>query len=141
MLTALLKAPAGFAGYRVLAVPSRSPSVELTKATDGDLLEFKPTELTCPAGAHVRMTFFHTGKYIRQDRDWVLTVPGAASALAKAGLQAGESPGYLPPADRRVLAAAPLCGKGAHVSVEFVALATIRLFAPTRGTTCLCAVS
>jgi azurin len=121
ILASLLMAPVGFVSYRVLAASGRSPDVELTIATDGDLLAFKPTELTCPTGAHVRVTFFHTGKYIRQEHDWVLTVPGAATAVAKAGLQAGESAGYVSRGDRRVLAATRLCGKGEHVSVEFVA--------------------
>src|SRR5579863_1529794 len=90
ILATVLMAPAGFVGYRVLAASGRSSEVELTIATDGDLLAFKPTELTCPTGAHVRLTFFHTGKYIRQDHDWVLTVAGAATAVARAGLRAGE---------------------------------------------------
>jgi len=105
----------------VRAAKSPSTPIELTISTDGDLLAFKPAQLTCQTGVHVRLTFYHMGKYIRQDHDWVLTVPGAASAVAKAGLQAGESAGYLPAADRRVLAATPLCGKGEQVSVEFIA--------------------
>jgi azurin len=121
ILASLLMAPFGFVAYRVLAASGRSPDVELMIATDGDLLAFKPTELTCPTGAHVRLTFFHTGKYIRQEHDWVLTVPGAATAVAKAGLQAGERAGNLPRGDRRVLASTPLCGKGEHASVEFIA--------------------
>lgn len=121
MLIGLLLAPVGFASYRALATPNRSVEVDLKIATDGDLLAFKPTELTCPTGTHVRLTLFHTGRYIRQEHDWVLTVPGAASAVAKDGLQAGESAGYLPRADRRVVAATALCGKGEQVSVEFIA--------------------
>jgi azurin len=121
ILASLLMAPVGFAGYRVLAAPGRSPDLELSIATDGDLLAFKPTELACPTGAYVRLTLFHSGKYIRQEHDWVLTLPGASAAVAKAGLQAGESAGYLRRGDRRVLAATPLCGKGEHVSVEFIA--------------------
>jgi azurin len=121
ILASLFMAPIGFVGYRVLAVSDRPPDVELAIATDGDLLAFKPTTLTCPTGAHVRLTLFHTGKYIRQEHDWVLTVPGATTAVAKAGLKAGESAGYLRPGDRRVLAATPLCGKGEQVSVEFTA--------------------
>ena len=69
----------------------------------------------------MRLTFSHTGKYIRQEHNWVLTVPGEATAVAKAGLQAGESKGYVPVRDRRVLAATRLCGKGERASVEFVA--------------------
>jgi azurin len=121
ILASLLMAPAGFVGYRVLAVSDRVPDVELTIATDGDLLAFKPTTLTCPTRAHVRLTLIHTGKYIQQQHDWVLTVPGAASAVAKAGVRAGENAGYLRPGDRRVLAATPLCSKGERVSVEFTA--------------------
>ena len=121
MLTSMLMLPVGFVGYRVFAAPAGGPEVELTISTDGDLLAFKPTELTCPTGARVRLTLFHTGKYIRQDHDWVLTVPGAAGAVAKAGLKAGEGAGYLPPGDRRVLAATRMCGKGEHVSVDFIA--------------------
>lgn len=121
IIVALMAAPVGFVGYGALAAPSRSPVVELAIATDGDLLAFKPTELTCVTGAHVRLTFLHTGKYITQEHDWVLTVPGAATAVAKAGLQAGEKAGYLRRGDRRIVAATAMCGKGEHVSVEFVA--------------------
>ncbi len=122
ILASLLLTPAGFLAYRVLAVSDPpTTDVELTIATDGDLLSFKPTTLTCPTGAHVRLTLFHTGKYIRQQHDWVLTVPGRASAVAKAGVAAGESAGYLRPGDRRVLAATPLCGKGEQASVEVTA--------------------
>ena len=121
ILGTLLLTPVGFAGYHVLAGSAPSPDVELTIATDGDLLAFEPPTLTCPTGAHVRLTLFHTGKYIRQEHNWVLTVPGAAIAVAKAGLKAGESAGYVRSGDRRVLAATPLCGKGEHVSVEFIA--------------------
>lgn len=121
ILASMLMAPIGFAAYRSRAVAARAPDVELAIATDGDLLAFKPTRLTCPTGAQVRLTLFHTGKYIRQEHDWVLTIPGAASAVAKAGLKAGEAAGYLRLGDRRVLAATPLCGKGEQVSVEFTA--------------------
>ncbi len=121
ILATVLMAPVGFVCYRVVAATGSTPDVELSIATDGDLLVFKPTELTCPTGTHVRLTFFHSGKYIRQEHDWVLTIPGAATAVAKAGVQAGESAGYLAPGDRRVLAATPLCGKGERVSVEFIA--------------------
>lgn len=120
-LASLLTASVGLVAFSALAAPSRSQYVELMVATDGDLLAFKPTKLTCPTGAHVRLTFFHTGKYIRQEHDWVLTIPGAAAAVAKDARQAGEGVAYLPRLDPRVLAFTPLCGKGEHVSVEFVA--------------------
>ena len=121
VLTSLLMLPVGFVGYQVFAASVLVPDVELSVATDGDLLAFKPTTLVCPSGAHVSLTFFHTGKYIRQEHDWVLTVPGQAAAVAKTGLKAGERAGYLRPGDRRVLAATRLCGKGEQVSVQFTA--------------------
>ena len=82
-LGALMTASAGFMGYRARAASRTPPEVNLTVSTDGDLLAFKPLELTCPTGAHVHLTFFHSGKYIRQDHDWVLTMPGAVDAVAQ----------------------------------------------------------
>ena len=107
-------------GYTVLPASSKK-HVELSIASDGDLLAFKPDHLTCPAGAAVHVTFHHTGKYISQDHNWVLTVPGAAEAVAQAAIQAGEKSGWVPQGDRRILAATPPCAKGQQVSVDFVA--------------------
>jgi azurin len=121
VLAGLVMVPTGFVGYRALAASDKRSELNLTVSTDGDLLAFKPVELTCTAGALVHLTFFHTGKYIRQDHDWVLTMPGAADVVAQAGLAAGESAGYLAQGDRRVLAATKMCGKGEHVSVDFTA--------------------
>jgi azurin len=95
--------------------------VELTIASDGDLLAFKPDRLTCVTGAHVRLTFYNTAKYVSQEHNWVLTVPGAAAAVEKAGLAAGEQSGFVARGDPRVLAATPMIGKGQHVSIEFTA--------------------
>jgi len=116
-----LTASAGLLGYCARAASHKSPEVNLTVSTDGDLLAFKPVELTCPTGAHVHLTFFHSGKYIRQDHDWVLTMAGVADAVAQAGLAAGESAGYLAQGDRHVLAATKMCGKGEYASVDFTA--------------------
>jgi azurin len=95
--------------------------VELTLATDGDLLAFKPDRLTCPTGALVHLTFFHAGKYITQEHNWVLTLPGAEQAVAQAALVAGEKAGWVPAGDPRILAATAQCSKGQHVSVSFTA--------------------
>ena len=103
------------------AIAADGRSVELTIGTDGDLLAFKPDRLTCPAGARVHLTFKHTGKYVRQEHNWVLTRPGQAQAVEEAALAAGEQNGWLPRADPRVLAATPQCSKGQHVSVDFIA--------------------
>lgn len=104
-----------------LAADAAGPGVELMIATDGDLMAFKPAELSCPTGVRVQLTFYHTGKYIRQEHDWVLTQPGAADAVAQAGLVAGEAAGYLPRNDARVIAATPMINKGQHVSIHFIA--------------------
>ena len=118
----LLLPPLAFVACRSIAtVAEARPYVELSIATDGDLLAFRPTELTCPTGAKVRLTMHHTGKYINQDHDWVLTLPGTSDSVAEAGERAGERAGYVPLHDRRVIAATRLCGKGGTASVIFIA--------------------
>jgi azurin len=113
---------AGTFGIPWSASPGAERSrVELRIATDGDLLAFKPDRLSCPSGAAVHLIFHHNGKYVTQEHNWVLVQPGAADAVAAAGLAAGEAAGYVPHADARVLAASPLCGKGQEVSVDFIA--------------------
>lgn len=109
------------AGQRVRAAAGMHPEVSLTIATDGDLLAFKPTELSCRTDTLVHLTLFHTGKYITQVHDWVLTVPGAADAVAQSLLAAGDTGGYVPHGDRRVIAATKMCNKGEHVRVDFIA--------------------
>jgi azurin len=121
LLTGLLTMPVVLGGDRAIATSGQHPDVSLTIATDGDLLAFKPTELTCSTGALVRLTFFHAGKYISQEHNWVLTRPGAADAVAQAVLVAGEAGGYVPHGDARVIAATKMCAKGEHVSVDFIA--------------------
>jgi azurin len=94
--------------------------VVLRVATDGEFLAYAPTELTCPAGARVRVIFHHGGQRLPQDHNWVLVMPGAAEAIAQAGTAAGLQAGFVPK-DRRVIAATPLCGRGAEAMVEFTA--------------------
>ena len=95
--------------------------VDLVVESDGDLLEFKPKELRCASGAHVRLTFHHAGRYISQEHNWVLILPHTFDAITKAALAAGETNGWVPRGDARVLAATRLCGKGEIVSIEFIA--------------------
>jgi azurin len=120
-LSSLWAVPLGLLTYQALAASARRKIVRLTIATDGDLLAFKPDSLICPAGSHVHLTFIHTGKYVRQDHNWVLVVPGAAAAVAQAALAMPEGSDYVPRGDPRVLAATPACSKGHRVSVDFVA--------------------
>ena len=95
--------------------------VDLDVSTDGDFLAFVPNTLTAPTGAHVRLTFHHAGKYVTQQHNWVLVLPGKAEAIDKAAAKAGEAAGWLPKGDPRIIAATPLCGRGGTVMVEFTA--------------------
>ena len=106
---------------RKSSVPPPIRYVDLLIESDGDLLAFKPTELSCPSGAHVRLTFRHTGKYISLEHNWVLILPHTFDEINKAALAAGEKNGWVPPGDKRILAATPLCSRGQQVMVEFIA--------------------
>ncbi len=103
------------------ALSAERKVANLAISTDGDLLAYKPDHLTCPTGATVHLTFRHGGKYISQEHNWVLVVPGAAESVEKAALAAGETAGWVPRGDRRILAATPQCGKSHEVSVTFTA--------------------
>lgn len=105
----------------VMGCQKQAPVVELFIQSNGDLLEFKPTELSCPTGAHVRLMFFHAGKYLSLEHNWVLILPHTFDAVNKAALEAGEKNGWVPKGDKHILAATPLCGKGQAVVCEFIA--------------------
>ena len=108
----------------VLAMPvgaaEPKPAV-LNVETDGEYLAFKPEELTVVAGAKVRLVFRHTGRRIQQKHNWVLVKPGTADAFDDAALAAGESHGWIPPNDPRMIAATAAAGPGRQVVVEFTA--------------------
>lgn len=103
----------------VVATPIRYTDLQI--ASDGDLLAFTPTELSCRAGAHVRLFFRHTGKYVSFEHNWVLILPRTFDAVTQAALAAGAGNGWVPPADKRILAATKLCGRGQMAMVEFIA--------------------
>ena len=92
--------------------------IDLYVASDGDFLAFKPDELTCPAGATVRLTFHHAGRILTTRHNWILTYPDKVEALTK---EAEDDDGILPKDEPRVIAATPLCDKGMSVMVQFVA--------------------
>ncbi len=119
LLSLALLAP--FAAGIQRALPADRKVANLAVSTDGDLLAYKPDHLTCPTGVTVHLTFRHGGKYISQEHNWVLVVPGAAEAVEKAALAAGENAGWVPRDDRRIVAATAQCGKGHEVSVTFTA--------------------
>jgi azurin len=92
--------------------------VNLFIESDGDFLAFRPDTLTCPAGAHVRLTFHHTGKFLTAVHNWVLVYPGQMEAVDKS---AQKTDGIVSTDDPRVIAVAPMCGKGETVRTEFTA--------------------
>lgn len=98
--------------------PAR-PNIELVVQSAGDLLEFSPRALSCPAGSHVRITFQHAGKYVSFMHNWVLIRPGTFDEVTKAAVLAGEEHGWLPANDPAIIAATSMCGRGQSVSVEF----------------------
>jgi azurin len=105
--------------HEAAAVPP--PPLDLFVQSDGDLLVFTPTALSCPARARVRLTFFHAGKFLSLEHNWVLIMPHSFDAVTKAALAAGEQNGWVPKGDAHVLAATALCGKGQTAVVEFTA--------------------
>jgi azurin len=117
----LLAGPLAFTLGRSRAGTAPGPLVELKIASDGDFLAFTPSELSCPAGAKVRLSFHHAGKRVMQQHNWVLVVPGATSAIEQAAMAAGAARGWLPREDKRILAATPMCNPGETETVEFVA--------------------
>jgi azurin len=105
----------------IAALGDAPAAVDLYVETDGDFLAFKPAELACPAGAHVKLTFHHAGRRIEQKHDWVLLQPGTADAFMQAVLDAGEANHWMPPDDPRVIAATPEIEPGDSVTIEFTA--------------------
>ena len=95
--------------------------VELFIQTDGDFMSYKPSELSVPAGARVRLTFHHAGVILSQKHDWVLVKPADLQSVDHDGQKAGEDNNWLKPHDPRVIAATPLVPKGHTAVVEFIA--------------------
>jgi azurin len=121
LLSSLLLSPLCFTACSRRAASVPAPPVNLLVESNGDLLEFNPKELSCRTGAHVRLTFHHTGKYVNFEHNWVLIKPHSFDAVTKAAVEAGEANGWVPHADPNILAATPMCGKGHQVVVEFIA--------------------
>jgi azurin len=95
-----------------------SQGVDLYIESDGDFLAFRPDTLTCRTGARVRLTFHHTGKFLNAVHNWVLVQPRQMEAVD--GF-AEKHDGLVPAGDPRVIAVAPMCGKGDTVRTEFIA--------------------
>jgi azurin len=98
-----------------------APPVELRIASDGEFLAFTPDKLTCPTGAHVRLTFTHAGRRLPHEHNWALARPGTAAAVDRAAQLAGPTARWLPRGDARLLATTEMCAPGATSVTEFTA--------------------
>jgi uncharacterized cupredoxin-like copper-binding protein len=103
------------------APPPPQRQVELHVESDGDFLAFKPTELTVPTGAKVRLLFHHNGRYVTQDHDWVLLVPGSVAAFEAATDRADDNYPALLRHNPHVIAATPIARPGQTVQTQFIA--------------------
>jgi azurin len=97
---------------------SEEQVVDLVIESDGDFLAFRPDTLTCPTGARVRLTFHHKGKFLNAVHNWVLVYPDQMEAVDNS---AEKTDGIVSRNDPRVIAVAPMCGKGETVRTEFTA--------------------
>lgn len=94
-----------------------------------DNLAFSPTSLSiskskCP---EITIKLVHKGTLPRQSmgHNWVLTKTADAPAVAKAGWSAGLDKQYLPPGDKRIIAATDIIGGGESASITFATDALI----------------
>ena len=98
--------------------PPAQRTVDLFIESDGDFLAFTPDTLMCRAGAIVRLTFHHGGKFLSARHNWVLVRPGQMEAVDKS---VEHEEGLVSKDDPRVIAFTPMCDKGASVMIQFTA--------------------
>jgi azurin len=87
-----------------------------------DMIQFNARALQVDAGcSEVQLTLHHVGKMQAHvlGHDWVLARTGDVAAIANAGIAAGFDKGYLPPGDKRVLAATKIVGGGETTTITF----------------------
>lgn len=87
-----------------------------------DAMQFDKKELAAAAECtEVELTLKHTGKLPAQamGHNWALVRTGDFAAVTTAAMKAGLANNYLPPGDKRVLAATKIIGGGETTSVKF----------------------
>jgi len=97
---------------------SEQEVVDLFIESDGDFLAFRPDVLTCPAGARVRLTFHHAGRFLSARHNWVLVYPNQMEAVDK---DVEKKEGIISEEDPRVIAVVPMCDKGDTMTTQFTA--------------------
>jgi azurin len=87
-----------------------------------DMMQFNARALQVDGGcSEVQLTLHHVGKMEAHvlGHDWVLARSADVSAIANAGIAAGFDKGYLPPGDKRILAATRIVGGGEATTITF----------------------
>lgn len=87
-----------------------------------DMIQFNARALQVDSACgEVQLTLHHVGKMEAHvlGHDWVLARSADVSAIASAGIVAGFDKGYLPPGDKRILAATRIVGGGETTTITF----------------------
>ena len=87
-----------------------------------DMIQFNARALQVDSScSEVQLTLHHVGKMEAHvlGHDWVLARSADVSAIASAGIAAGFDKGYLPPGDKRILAATRIVGGGEATTITF----------------------
>ena len=118
-------AAAVIAATVMLARPAAAADKVCQLAIAGnDLMQFDKKELSVAADCtQIEVTLTHSGKLpaAAMGHDWVLVKSEDLNAVANAGAAAGLANNYLPPGDKRVIAATKVIGGGQSTSVTFPA--------------------
>ena len=87
-----------------------------------DMMQFNARALQVDASCtEVQLTLHHVGKMEAHvlGHDWVLARSADVGAIASAGIAAGFDKGYLPPNDKRIIAATKIVGGGEVTTITF----------------------
>lgn len=95
-------------------------ATNLSLASDGELLAFKPAALTAAAGSQVSVTFKDASA--SQQHNWVLVKGGddVATKVDEAGVTAGPAKGYIPD-DPNIVSNTKLLNGGESGTATFTA--------------------
>ena len=111
----------GLALVACTAGAAQAANCQLTVEAN-DMIQFNARALQVDAGcSEVQLTLHHVGKMEAHvlGHDWVLARSADVSAIASAGIAAGFDKGYLPPGDKRILAATKIVGGGEATTITF----------------------
>lgn len=99
-----------------------APKVCKLEIAGNDLMQYDKKELKVAGDcAEVELTLKHTGKLPAQSmgHNWVLVNTADVNAVSSAGMAAGLKANYVPPNDKRVLAATKVVGGGESTTIKF----------------------